>query len=90
MLSTCSDSTLPACARVKRAVRFDDVTAVNVGVDLRGGDVGVTEQLLNEAQVGAPFEQMGGERMPQYVRTHVSGNARRHRVRPQLLEEADA
>src|SRR5687768_14067908 len=41
------------------------VLAIHMGVDLRGGDVGVTEHLLNGAQVGAPFEQMGGEGVPE-------------------------
>jgi len=41
-----------------------------VGVDLRGADVGVPEQLLDGAQVAAGLEQMGGEGMPQHVRMH--------------------
>lgn len=33
----------------------------DVGVNLRGRDVGVAEEFLNDAQVGAAAEQVGGE-----------------------------
>jgi hypothetical protein len=33
----------------------------DVGIDLGGGDVGVAEQLLNGADVGAGFQEMGGK-----------------------------
>ena len=38
-----------------------------MGVDHRGLDVGVAEQLLNGSQVGAGLQQMGGKGMPQGV-----------------------
>ena len=41
--------------------------AGQVRVDLRGGEVSVPEQLLHRAQVGAPFEQVGRERMAKRV-----------------------
>lgn len=34
---------------------LDEVFLVEVGVDLGGGDVGVTEEFLDDAEVGAPF-----------------------------------
>ena len=39
----------------------------DVGVDLGGGDVGVAQQGLDDAQVGAAFQQMGGEGVAQDV-----------------------
>ena len=40
----------------------------HVRVDLRGGDVGVSQQLLHRAQVGAAVQQMAGKGVPQDVR----------------------
>ena len=34
---------------------------IDVGIDLRGGDIGMAEQFLNDAQVGATAEQVGSE-----------------------------
>jgi hypothetical protein len=42
--------------------------ARDVGVDLRGRDVGVAEQQLHHAQVGAVVEQVRGEGVAQHVR----------------------
>src|SRR4029077_20800556 len=42
-----------------------------MGVDLRRGDVGVAEQSLYHAQVGAVVQEMASERVPQHVRTHL-------------------
>ena len=39
----------------------------DMGVDHRGADVVVTEELLHGADVVAVFEEMRGERMPQRV-----------------------
>src|SRR4029079_14484370 len=43
----------------------------HMGVDLRRGDVGVAEQGLYHAQVGAVVQEMARERVPQHVRTHL-------------------
>ena len=40
----------------------------HMGVDLGGADVGVAEQHLYHAQVGAVVDQMGGKSMAQAVR----------------------
>ena len=39
-----------------------------MGVDLGGGDVGVTKQQLDGAKIRAPFEQVSGEGVPENVR----------------------
>ena len=53
---------------------------VHVGVDLGGGDVGVSEHLLDAAEVGAAGEEMGAETMAQGVRGdfafHTGGDGR--------------
>ena len=38
-----------------------------VGVHLRGGQTGVSEQLLDGIEVGTMVEQMRGETVPQHV-----------------------
>ena len=40
---------------------------VDVGVDLGGGDVGVAEEFLDDAEVGAIFEEVSGEAVAQEV-----------------------
>ena len=40
----------------------------NVGVDLRGGDVGMPKQHLHYAQISAVVHQMRGEGVAQIVR----------------------
>ena len=53
---------------MRREVLLANVAPVDVRVDLRGRYVAVTEHLLQDAQVGAPFEQMRREAVPQLVR----------------------
>ncbi len=45
--------------------------AIDVRVDLRGGDVGVPEEFLHHAKVRATHDQVRGEGMAQRVRVHV-------------------
>ena len=47
----------------------------DVGVDLRGGDVGMAEHGLDSAEVGAVHEEIGGEGMTQSVRADVLSDA---------------
>src|SRR5829696_6879415 len=53
--------------RVRRVVDRAEAFARQVRVDLRGGKVCVPEQLLHGTQVGAPFEQVGRERVAERV-----------------------
>lgn len=48
-----------------------------VGIDLGCADVGVAEHRLNAAQVSAPFEEVSGKGVAQYVRSKVMKNAHR-------------
>lgn len=42
--------------------------ARNVGIDLRGRNVGVAQQHLYDAQIGAMVEKMRSERVAQHMR----------------------
>src|SRR5690606_23610914 len=42
----------------------------DMGVDLGGGDIGVAEQRLDDAKIGAAGEEMGGEGVAQDVGVH--------------------
>ena len=42
-----------------------------MGVDLRGDDAGVTEELLHRAQIAAAPKQIGGETVAQDMRVHI-------------------
>ena len=43
----------------------------NVGVDLRGGNIGMPKQYLHYAQIGAMVHQMRGEGVAQIVRRNM-------------------
>src|SRR5215207_8215283 len=49
---------------------------LNLGVDLRRGEAGVTEQLLDRAEIRAALEQVGRERVPQRMRGDPSRDRR--------------
>ena len=46
---------------------------IKVSVDLRRGDVGVAEQLLDAAQIFTRFKEMRSERVPEQVRVDAAG-----------------
>src|SRR4051794_13385661 len=48
---------------------------IDMRVDLRGGDIRMSEHLLDDAQVGAVAQQVRGKRMPQQVRVNVNAHA---------------
>ena len=60
----------------------------DMGVDLGGRDVGMAEQLLHRAEIGASLEQMAGEGVAEHVRRDPRRlDARAERERLQLLTE---
>ena len=61
----------PLSARMKLAVHRLEPLLVDVGVNLRGRDVGVAEHLLDDPQVRAIAEQVGGEAVPEQVRIDI-------------------
>jgi hypothetical protein len=48
---------------------------LDAGVDLGGGDRGVTQHLLHGAEIGAPRQQMGGEAVPERMRTDIAAQS---------------
>ena len=56
-----------------RGVERFEAFARDVGVDLRRRDVGMAEQQLDDAEVGAVVEQVGGEGVAQDVRRQLVG-----------------
>lgn len=75
-------------ARMKFVNHLAQVIAIKMGIYFRSGDGFMTEHFLNRPQVGAAFDQMRGERMPEGVRTNrlfqphlfcqVSDNGKNH------------
>ena len=55
-------------ARVMQTMHCFETAQREMRVDLRGGDVGVTQQSLHTAQVGAMFHHVRGAAMAQHVR----------------------
>ena len=72
-------------ARVVLAVQVFQALARNVRVDGGGGNVGVAEQHLHHAQVGAVVEQVRGKSVAQRVRRGWGAHARLQRI---ALDEA--
>jgi hypothetical protein len=61
----------------------------DMGIDLRGRDVGVAEQLLHGAKVGAALKQMTGEGVAEHMRRYPRRlDPRFERERLELLAEA--
>ena len=59
----------------KPAVDVPQARTGHVRVNLGGADAGVAEQFLDDPQVGAVLQQMGGKAVPQHVRRDVPVNA---------------
>jgi hypothetical protein len=61
------------CMRVRLEVDVPAAAVAHVRVQLRRREVGVPEHLLDAAQVRAPLEQVGRERVAQEMRMHALG-----------------
>src|SRR6187551_1001639 len=70
------DNILASGTRMGRSVSLPQASGVDTSVDLSGGDRGVAEQLLDRAQVGTAFQQMGGKTVAQRVRRDAGGECR--------------
>ena len=54
-------------AGVGSAIGFFHAFGADVGIDLSGTQVSVTEHFLHAAQIGSRIEQMGGKTVAQFV-----------------------
>src|SRR6266571_2453360 len=63
-------------ARVELLVNRSQILTIDVGVDLRRGNVDVTEHLLHRSQICAALQQMRGERVTQRVWRDRLGDSR--------------
>src|SRR5690606_20506920 len=70
----------PSPARVEAPVRVFELRAFDVGVDLGRLDVHMTEDLLNDPQVGAAADEVGRHRMAEGVGGDATGHAGELRV----------
>ena len=61
--------------QIERAWRAGSGALHDVEVNHRGGDVGVTEQILNRSNVDAALQQVGGETVAQGVKGRPLGNS---------------
>jgi hypothetical protein len=50
---------------------FSKLGPVDMGIDLRRADVGMTQKILNDPQVGAAHEEVGRETVAEFVRVDV-------------------
>ena len=55
VIRICRGSASAAGPWVRLVVHLGEVLKIEMGVDLRGRDIGMTEQLLNGAQIGTRF-----------------------------------
>ena len=67
--------TLPSRPGMKFLMDFPQAVAGDVGVDFGGADGGVAEEFLDDAQVSAVLEEVGGEAVPEHVGGEVAFNA---------------
>ena len=66
----------PTCKRVAGIDEGNQPRSIDMSVDLRRGDVRVAQQRLQNTQVRAAFQQVGGKGMAQHMR------ADRRRIEP--------
>ena len=70
--------------RMRTVVDLGEVLEIEVGIDLCGGNAGVTQHFLHGAQVAGGLQHMRGEGVAQQVRMHAAGDALRDAALAQL------
>ena len=76
-------------ARVELFVDGFQAAAVDVGIYLGGGNIGMAQHDLDGPEVGPVFEQVGGERVPEGMRADLFVDAGREDVFLNDLPEAE-
>ena len=61
---------------MKPGVNLAEPAQLDAGIDLGRGDRGVAEHFLDDAQIGAAGEEVGGEAVPERVRADVARSSR--------------
>src|SRR5208283_3703362 len=78
-----SSAARPAArARMRGVIYLRQMLKVQLRVDLRGADVGVSQELLDAAQVAAGFEQVRRKGVAKHMWVHVHPQALAARPRP--------
>src|SRR5690349_14017371 len=83
----CLSSRLPAPVRVRLEVQLATAPIGYVGVELGRGEIGVSEHLLDRAEVRAALQQMRREGVPQQVRVDTLGLEAGFRGQPPQNQE---
>ena len=52
-------------------IDLGQVAEIQVGIDLRGAEIGMAQQLLHGAQIAGTFQHMGGKAVAQLVRVNM-------------------
>ena len=60
---------------MRRIVHRRKVLKIKMGINLSGGQIRMTQQLLHPAQIAARLQHMGRERVAQLMRMHVAVEA---------------
>ena len=68
--------------RMGRVVHLFQLGDAVVRIDLRRAQGSMPQQFLNLSQIGAAVHHVGGERMPQHVRTALARNAEESELPP--------
>jgi len=74
---------------MKPAVNLAEPAQLDACIDLGRRDRGVAEHFLDDAQVGAPREKVGGEAVPEGMRADLAVQAGRSGVAFDDLPEGD-
>jgi hypothetical protein len=61
----------PPGARMSRVVDLGQMLKIQMCIDLGRADVGVSQEFLDAAQIGARFQQVARERVTEHVGVHV-------------------
>lgn len=67
-------------ARMELPMHLSQTSGLDMGVDLRGAQIGMAEQFLDNPQVRSIRKEVRGERMPQQMRIDRPGQARDSRI----------
>ena len=59
---------------MRRIINLSQMLEIQMGINLRGTDVGMSQQFLNRTQIARGFEHVAGEAVAQQMRMHALEN----------------